>query len=91
MEGILVFTTTDKVVILTEVVPKEERVSIAFLKELLFLKTNRHYNETFVGTTTTELTMKTTEPASEIIFLTYKKLLKTAIKILEKKLEEQSD
>ena len=36
MEGILVFTTTDKVVILTEVVPKEERVSIAFLKELLF-------------------------------------------------------
>lgn len=45
MEGILVFTTTDKVVILTEVVPKEERVSIAFLKELLFLKTNRHYDE----------------------------------------------
>ena len=87
MEGILVFTTTDKVVILTEVVPKEERVSIAFLKELLFLKTNRHYDETFIGTTT-EPTMKTTEPASEIIFLTYKKLLKTAIKILEKKLAE---
>ena len=89
MEGILVFTTTNKVVILTEVVPKEERVSIAFLKELLFFKTNKHYDETFVGTTT-ELTMKITEPASEIIFLTYKKLLKTAIKILEKKLEEQS-
>ena len=88
MEGILVFTTTDKVVILTEVVPKEERVSIEFLKELLFLKTNRHYDEIFIGTTTTGLTMKTTDPANEIIFLTYKRLLKTAIKILEKKLEE---
>ena len=86
MEGILVFTTTDKVVILTEVVPKEERVSIAFLKELLFLKTNRHYDETFIGTTTTELTMKTTDPANEIIFLTYKRLLKNGNKNIRKKI-----
>ena len=41
-----------------------------------------------MGATTTELTMKTTDPANEIIFLTYKRLLKTVIKILEKKLEE---
>ena len=88
MEGILVFTTTDKVVILTEVVPKEERVSIEFLKELLFLKTNRHYDETFIGTTTAELTMKTTDPANEIIFLTYKRLLKRGIKKVFKKIKQ---